>query len=58
MMRVFLHARNSDCQIVSLPQLLKNMSQNVKLILVFLAGVALAARVKALPVIGPIIPTI
>lgn len=34
------------------------MSQNVKLILVFLAGVALAARVKALPVIGPIIPTI
>lgn len=34
------------------------MSQNVKLVIVFLAGVALAARVKALPVIGPIIPTI
>lgn len=40
------------------PQPVKIMSQNVKLVLVFLAGVALAARVKALPVIGPIIPTI
>jgi len=28
------------------------------MVLVFLAGVALASRVKALPVIGPIIPTI
>jgi hypothetical protein len=34
------------------------MNQNVKLLLVFLAGVALASRVKALPVVGPLIPTI
>lgn len=58
MVRQFDHAPNSDCPKVTFPQLLKIMSQNVKLVLVFLAGVALAARVKALPVIGPIIPTI
>lgn len=34
------------------------MNTYLKYTLIFLAGVALAARVKALPVIGPIIPTI
>lgn len=34
------------------------MHPYIKYTLIFLAGVALASRVKALPVIGPIIPTI
>jgi hypothetical protein len=34
------------------------MNPWIKYTLIFLAGVALASRVKALPVIGPIIPTI
>ncbi len=34
------------------------MHVSIKYTLIFLAGVALAARVRALPVIGPIIPTI
>ncbi len=34
------------------------MNQNIKFALIFLAGVILAERVKALPFIGPIIPTI
>lgn len=34
------------------------MHPYVKYSLIFLAGVVLAARVRALPVIGPILPTI
>jgi len=34
------------------------MNHYVKYALIFLAGVALASRVRALPVIGPIIPSI
>jgi len=34
------------------------MHQYVKYTLIFLAGVVLAARVRGLPVIGPIIPNI
>lgn len=34
------------------------MNTYVKYSLIFLAGVVLAARVRALPVIGPIIPNI
>lgn len=34
------------------------MNEYVKYTLIFLAGVALASRVKALPVVGPLIPTV